>query len=194
MDTTEQLNFIVYFANLDFKKGIREGDWINLQDDFRRFFPIVGKIFQGSIQFHPHSDPEYEKYPKDKFLRLQGELQELLLTKTKRKSEDGSIRLTHLIEIKVSYSFSSNGDINFLVAVGHVRDLFLQRVINLLLDPEASSNFRQCPECKKIFLRVRRQVYCSPPCADKANKRVWLKTPKGKRYLQKTKKKRRGKK
>lgn len=39
---------------------------------------------------------------------------------------------------------------------------------------------RRCAECNTCFVRVRRQKYCSRRCTDKANKRAYLKTARGK--------------
>jgi len=168
MDTAEQLKFIVDFANMDLQGGVREGDWLNLQEDFSRFFPFstpkkpVVWDSPGSIHYDPRGDPEWEKYAKQKLESVQSELRTLLSTKAPPK---GVIRAM-TVEINVYYGYLSGG---WLIAMGKARDLFLQRVIELLLDPEASSRIRQCSACKKFFLRVRRQIHCSPQCADKAN-------------------------
>jgi hypothetical protein len=36
-----------------------------------------------------------------------------------------------------------------------------------------TNQIRRCPECEKIFLKVRKQGYCSRTCVNKANKRAW---------------------
>jgi hypothetical protein len=158
MDTTEQLKFIVDFANRNMKNQ-REGDWINLQDDIRRFFPSEGIARPGVFLYDPRTDPELEKYPKPKIVILQEHLKGLLNTKTKLESMS-------MVNINV--------DIHYLPVLGglrnvtgNVRDVFLHYVLTLLND-RASSKIRQC-SCGRFFFRVRRQVHCSPQCADKAN-------------------------
>jgi predicted nucleic acid-binding Zn-ribbon protein len=62
-----------------------------------------------------------------------------------------------------------------VIVHGKPRDLFLQRVINLLLvSDEKSSIIRQCPKCGTFFFKVRRQKYCSRYCVLAANKKDWL--------------------
>jgi len=190
MDAAEQLKFIVDFANMDLQ-ATREGDWINLQEDFSRFHPAITRQepgHTGLFVFVPEKNVELKKYPKLKFVPLQNELKAILFAKFPPAEK---FRMTDEIKITIRYVYGSK---NINLAFGEHRDLFLQRTMDLLENSEISSKIRQCPECEKFFLRVRRQLYCSAPCVDKANKRDWLKTPAGKRYLKKTKKKRRSKK
>lgn len=54
----------------------------------------------------------------------------------------------------------------------------------LLLATEAGSRVKQCPECGRLFARVRRQIYCSSQCTDRA---TWRNIPdeQKQRYRQK---------
>jgi len=42
-----------------------------------------------------------------------------------------------------------------------------------LLFSEAGARLRVCPECKTLFVRVRRQLFCNPPCTDRATWRAY---------------------
>jgi hypothetical protein len=67
-----------------------------------------------------------------------------------------------------------------IVLFGDVAHLFALRLSHELAGP-AGPRVRQCPECNEIFLRVRKQQYCSRRCVNRANKRAWLATPQGRR-------------
>src|SRR5262249_42348049 len=161
MDDTEQLKFIVDFANRDLKNQ-REGDWINLQEDLSHFFPIIADLLPQTIIFDPRQDPEARRYPKPKLVTLQAELRLLLHVRVRPK---GKFAATPSMRIQLDYVSMSRG----LVVIGRIRDLFLQRVIFMLRDDKEARRIRQCSTCGKFFLRVRRQFHCSPQCADKAN-------------------------
>jgi len=47
-----------------------------------------------------------------------------------------------------------------------------------LLSGPAGARVRKCPECGRFFLRVRRQIYCSDRCTDRA---TWRKYPEHKK-------------
>jgi hypothetical protein len=193
MNAAEQLKFIVAFANRDLT-AMPDRDWTNLQDDVRRFFPMSDNVTAGCVVFDPSKDPECHKFPKLKFQPLQNELRELLVARLEPRFEDGHEGVAPSpIKLEVTYWYMKMIDdvgAGFLVAYGKIRDLFLQRTINLLLDPQASSTIRQCPECNKFFLRIRRQLYCSRKCVDRVNHRDWLKTINGKKYLRTLKRQR----
>jgi hypothetical protein len=185
MDSSEQVKFLVDFANRDLQMQ-REGYWIDLQDDLSKFFPLgPQKLSAGVILFDPRQDPEWnsfleKKYPKKKIVDLQAELKALLRTKSKQAVVDdkGKMTVTTPVDVKLSYVYFSGDS---LWAIGKFRDLFLQRVINLLSDTKRdpvplASMIRQCEPCGKFFFRVRRQIHCSPQCADRAN---YLKRTKG---------------
>ena len=57
---------------------------------------------------------------------------------------------------------------------GTDEDTFRMELARLLTGSEIKNFVRKCPECQKVFLRVRRQIYCSRPCTDKATWKKWL--------------------
>jgi hypothetical protein len=161
VDNTEQLKFVVDFANRDLQNQ-REGDWINLQEDLSRFFPIIGELSPQTIIFDPRQDTEAQRYPKPKLEMLQPELRALLHVRARPK---GKFAIAPPMKIQLNYVPMSRG----ILVVGRIRDLFLQRVIFMLRDDKEADRIHQCPTCGKFFFRVRRQVHCSPQCADRAN-------------------------
>ena len=47
-----------------------------------------------------------------------------------------------------------------------------------LLKGRAGERVAKCPECRRIFVRVRRQLYCTPKCTDRA---TWRNYPEDKK-------------
>lgn len=59
-------------------------------------------------------------------------------------------------------------------------NLFFIR-FGLTLIQEGTSQLATCPECKRIFYRVRKQVYCSKTCINRVSRRNWLKNPRNRK-------------
>jgi hypothetical protein len=56
--------------------------------------------------------------------------------------------------------------------------MFLMKLL-LLLNEQSLDNVSDCPECGKIFYRIRRQKYCSPKCTNTATVRAYRKSETG---------------
>ena len=56
--------------------------------------------------------------------------------------------------------------------MGNAPDMFLIRLA-YLLNQQTAERILTCPECKKHFLKIRKQKYCSRTCVNRANKRDW---------------------
>jgi hypothetical protein len=181
MNTVEQLFFLARFVKMDLERT-REGDWLNVQDDLAHFLEPKDPP-EGDVVFDVYQDPESKKYPKQKIVSLQKEARLLLPLFI---GGDWATTPTTAFKPEITYELLPGG---VLCAHGKFRDMFVQRIINVIANPAEMSKVKQCPECGTIFSRVRRQKYCSGACVDRANKRVWLATPKGKKYLRKLKKK-----
>jgi hypothetical protein len=200
----EQLKFVIQFATMDLDR-LRPGDWLNLRDDLVGFLhgspedhapPFTpGRVLIGGIGPQlPH------EYPEDDFRRLQAELRWLLewvvarrtggqhgvLRRWAQWSKDGAGELPDppgVIALQISFSpipldmMGHRGRTMFYVH-GPTRDVFLYAV-HLLLLQERTDRIMCCPECRAIFLRVRKQRYCSRTCTNRANMREWRKTAKG---------------
>jgi hypothetical protein len=46
-------------------------------------------------------------------------------------------------------------------------------VARMLLHSRSGSRVRRCDDCGAIFVRIRRQRYCSPSCTGRATQRAW---------------------
>ena len=62
---------------------------------------------------------------------------------------------------------------------GSMRAGFLL-TLALLLSGKAGASVRKCLECKRLFIRVRRQMYCQSKCTDAA---TWRNYPEEKKWL-----------
>src|SRR5262249_12045963 len=62
----------------------------------------------------------------------------------------------------------------------HPANLFFIR-FGLTLIQEGVSQLSICPECRRIFYRVRKQKYCSKTCINRVSRRKWLENPKNKK-------------
>jgi hypothetical protein len=58
------------------------------------------------------------------------------------------------------------------------RPVGYQLTLTWLLLSKAGSLVRKCPECEQPFVRVRRQIYCSDKCTDRA---TWRNYPTAKK-------------
>jgi hypothetical protein len=59
---------------------------------------------------------------------------------------------------------------------GPARDMFLLEV-QRLLDSNVSERLCACPNCGTLFVRIRRQAYCSEECRDRNYYEEWKTTP-----------------
>ena len=190
MDLVEQFRFIADFADMDLEQ-MREGDWINLQEDLAHFLPTQAD--EGFTLFDAEEDPEAKKYPKPKIVELQKVVRYLLPSDLAGWDTTSAIAWHELhprdnpLEIKITASYETFPG-GVLYAHGKFRDMFFLNLVSLRQRRDVVSKVKRCPECNRIFYRVRRQKYCSGPCVTAANKREWLKTPKGQKYLRKWKK------
>ncbi len=64
---------------------------------------------------------------------------------------------------------------------GKTRDVFLA-TLALLLSRQPFDKVKRCPECRRIFYRERKQMYCMKKCLNRANMRAWREA-KGKRTV-----------
>src|SRR5262249_49268369 len=117
------------------------------------------------IHFSDTQAPEAQRYPKPKIETLQTELRKLLRVKATPKGKIPLVQPVKFSEFQIT-PVSGNW---LIVSIKFFRDLVLYRVIFLLHDDKEADRIRQCSTCGKFFFRVRRQVHCSPQCADRAN-------------------------
>jgi hypothetical protein len=101
------------------------------------------------------------------------------------RKKDGGLTFTpglELPEYKLPVGYSPLPILNefhVLWATGNAHDLFLLVLLHIIAQ-EPTSKILRCPECSTIFVRIRRQQYCSRRCTKRAVMRNWRKTPTGK--------------
>ena len=172
----EDLAFAVQFAGMDLDH-LRPGDWLNLRDDFSKF-----------LAFHSVEGPGYRDCPEDDFRAIQRDLNTLLRDVVTSRDTHRLSPTFVPIHVRISlFCMPAQGPFpeqTMRQACGPMRDLFILRVRDLLLQAPTLEPIRQCPECERIFLRVRKQEYCSRACVNRASVRRWRQTEAGKQYEQ----------
>ena len=64
---------------------------------------------------------------------------------------------------------------------GTLEELMQSALLTLLRDIALRGRIEECPECQRLFLRTRRQVYCSRTCLNRISRRQWLQQPKNRK-------------
>jgi hypothetical protein len=184
MDTSdERLAFAVGFAQMDLSR-LRPGDWLNLREDVTAFLGLTPESMTPLASLGGISVGVYPPYPQElteeqfEFLRIR--TYDLLVSKME------NIAMAQVGEPPTendSVPFPG-GNIMFMVrpyapewrAVPEFRgltsDMFLL-ILTLLLGQQPPDRIRRCPECQKLFLRIRKQGYCGRTCVNRVNKRTW---------------------
>jgi uncharacterized C2H2 Zn-finger protein len=179
----ERIAFLLKFAALDLRQ-MRAGDWLNLRDDLADFLGIGPRSHEGIyLAGRQIATPGIPPLPKDMsedaLRALQAELIALLGALVGGRDKTQSIFPTFEIGA-TRYGLVGSPNTGPLVSVtGATRDIVLLTAIQLLIR-EDTGKVARCPECGKIFHRIRRQRYCERTCVNKANKRNWragLSTP-----------------
>lgn len=169
MTTAQRLTWLAGFANDDLQ-GLREGDWLNLQDDLSRF---LGPHASGLVGV---PDPETAPPTAGAVRNLQGATREVLSVVS---GGPRGVRST-LIRTAIAWEPSGDGAVA-IRSRGSLKDVFLTQLLFLLLEGGADRMLRcPAPECGRFFWKSRRQKYCSQRCTNRAIFRAWLKTAKGK--------------
>jgi hypothetical protein len=165
-----RLQFAVQFATLDLDR-LREGDWLNLRDDFRDF--LAGH--------RPEGAPLSIDYSEEVVRALQRDVR-TLLRQLAGQSTDLNAPLEVRFKLDVFWMRENNQDRKSLLVVnGSFRDRVLWTLSHLIGDAPTDA-IRACPECGTLFYRVRKQQYCSPRCVKRVAMRQWRKTEAGKAY------------
>jgi hypothetical protein len=185
--------FLVRFMNTDLGQ-LREGDRLNLLDDFGAF---VGAELSG-LAFEPTD--ERPTIDGAGVQRLQTELRELIRpiaesqTTVDPQSRFGRIVAEHAGLAGAATSYSRPVKSAFVgmtrapgkgsrlrVSAPHAELVFLKAALLLLVvKTPAQQRLRVCPECGDVFLRVRKQRYCTRRCVNKVNMRAWVARTHGK--------------
>lgn len=153
----KQLKFLVDFSTNDLD-SFRPGDWLNLKDD-------IEKVFGISADYKPQ---ELEQLPAiQKELRIKLGTYVFYLVQKKKVSFRLEIEVGKLIYV---WSRERNTLEEKEWIHGNLRDLFLTRLVSLLKFSSKEylqEKLRFCArkECKKLFFRTGRKLYCSRRCA-----------------------------
>ncbi len=184
----ERLRFAIAFSHADLKK-MREGDMLNLREDLSNF----AHHFKGPFapeQRHP-LEPVAKQISKEELesmgvssevtaeIKLQREMtiEELRSLQSEMRSVLwGVVPGCSMDKIRLNLSFKSltlpnpfknMEEIPIIWVFGSTRDVVLYELFTLLRDSEETKRIQLCPECRKIFYKVKRQKYCSQRCANR---------------------------
>jgi uncharacterized C2H2 Zn-finger protein len=175
-DADERIAFLLKLSALDLRH-MRAGDWLNLRDDLADFLGIGPRshegLYMGGRQIASPTTPPFPKDMTEDALRaLQAELIALLGALVGGRDTTQSVFPTFEIGA-TRYALVGSPNTGPLVSVtGATRDIVLLTAIQLLVR-EDTAKVARCPECGRIFHRIRRQRYCERACVNKANKREW---------------------
>jgi len=177
MNEKQRLRFITEFAKMRLT-GLREGDWLNLLEDFGTFLGLgeAGNTLAslGGITTNPKR-PHPKQWSKDDVKTLHIKTKALLGKLVRGKPNPNS----DSFQVSQPESFEFAGTFALLMLpdggiIEHVkadsRQLFLY-MVKELLKRRNNSDLLSCPECHAIFIRVRRQKYCSSTCTNRVAKR-----------------------
>jgi hypothetical protein len=175
MTLDEQVSFILRFSQLDVL-SLRPYELIQLRGQFAGFFGRRGEDMTPGVRAFgfmaiPLEQPLPQEFTKEQFTSLQKETLRLL--------REGGGRVPISTEV-LTISLPLQGGIpRFTQMIGATRDMFLLTCALLLVRPEIASRLRRCPapharppgqQCNKLFLRIKKQQYCSKTCANRVSK------------------------
>ena len=170
----DAVGFLVRFGQQDLG-AYSEGDLLNLGEDFTRFFAVAAtENFPLAVRVESRSQTfEY-------FRRVQPHVKQLLDAAVRDWESDappdsvfaGIGVKTPLVE--VSAMPLANGRVIIQFGDGIDPVTFIQFKAALLLLGEGRKLIRRCPVCQTIFLRVKKQRYCSRKCTNTASQRTYL--------------------
>ncbi len=187
VDDTQQLRFVVGFTRTDLD-GLRPGDWQNLRHDIRAFLHDGDEEFSvasaGRESFYSSEDPLDSTAVSEARLRhIQSDLRsllekcvalrdrEVLTRKGRTVPEEVADRIgdtTGHFDLHLQRLPVMRGDHVSGLVRGRLRDVLIEKVYRLLRDHPIKP-VQNCPECGRLFYRVRKQQYCERECF----KRAW---------------------
>lgn len=156
-----RIRWAVEFAQADLT-GLRAGDWLNLADDMRRFCGEMALL--PSVDMDPPSIPQGNAL-RDAAARFQQASRHLLDTVLAAQDGHTSASLTPTpVATKLVFQLADG-------RLVRRASMELVDVMVLLLasafDAEPLDRVRRCPECGRLFARVRRQTHCSRECINR---------------------------
>ena len=155
----ELYQLLVDLAELD-PKLARPGDWLNFHAGLRELCRIVGE--EVSAMIYNTGDPQGLRAVEEELRPIVVDLQRIVRQYAADPAKATPARIT------VKVAATSRG----LFAAGGTRDVAILAAVMLLTKPDRPP-IGICPEddCGRLFVRVRRQQYCSRRCVNRANAR-----------------------
>ena len=88
-------------------------------------------------------------------------------------------------DVRVGFAEGPDEESRLILSGSYSHVLYVQAALLLLIVHHPTrSRLRSCPECRAVFLRIRKQRYCSRRCVNRANMRAWLRVQAGKKSHQ----------
>jgi len=180
----ERIEFAVQFAQVDLD-ALRRGDWSKLRDDLQRLrwpsmpaFTSTRKTDRRELvgAFEALEDPEQE-LPDEVVRKIQQETRHLLndivdgreAALGRRPYRQPAKYRAELHWFPVVFADQITRQVE-----GTVGDQFIEHLFTALRD-DAPDRVLRCPEpeCGRLFVRQRKQTYCSRRCINRAHSRKW---------------------
>lgn len=170
MNDSERLRFVIDFAGLDLVI-LREGDRLNLLDDLACFIGGRSAGFTLFLLGGPVRD-----LPAPQLVALQNEVKNLLITVVDHWPI--APRFATKIEFAV-HAHKDGRQAASLSASGDLRSMAFFVLVSLLSGKGILDRIRRCSVCSQIYLKVRRQVFCSTRCRMRKYMKDYRATEKG---------------
>jgi len=174
---SEFLAFALDFAQQELDT-LDPAGWTTLRDTLAM---VTGRSYRygvntvgGQVQISRHKKWAPEEDTEAGIRTLQESVRILLGTADPSSGEEQ--RATVMFTGALSLLRKGNQKIVGLQTTGHT--IFLG-VLLALLSFEPEDRFLHCPMCQTLFLRNRKQQYCTARCKKRANMRTWRKTLRG---------------
>jgi len=176
MNLDEKISFILRFAQMDLTALRRSSALEHLRAQFHEFFMRKGEDLTSTVKalgFLAIADesPKPEEFTQDQFESLQKETMRLM------NGGGGEVPVTTQVSTVALPGFG--GIPTIMLMKGPTRALFLLSCSLVLTRPEIAARLRRCParharqpgrKCDKMFLRIRKQQFCSKTCANRVSK------------------------
>jgi hypothetical protein len=189
--SASSVRFLVQFAEADLE-AFREGDWLNLQEELAAF------VRSGPAGLTLRTDGPLGALRQDvesrrRVQQFQSDVGDLL-------QQIAAAQSTFPPEARAKKYFNpdwSGDSLNGITRFGLTTDgvarprlalygnflklaYFQAALLLLVLKDPGVARLRMCPECRTVFIRVRKQRYCTRRCVNRANMRAWTARPHGK--------------
>ena len=183
MQTSEErLQFAITLIEQDLD-GLAREDWETLRRKLMSYFDA----WTGGLVPMPHLPPHPQTYPMSAMKTLQQDVARVLESVVARESSKGPA----MVQVQTLHHLTRApglpkrfGERQVLIVSGHTRDVFLDLLFHMLAGADTSP-IRRCEPCGRLFVRVRRQKFCTnEQCSRDRKAAAWesyVKTPVGRK-------------